>query len=120
MAKPEIKQDFMYQLLRKGKIEEFNVSKNKGESFDLRGCDMRGLDLRGLDADGIDFSHCYFRQADLRGVDLSNTNLEGASINGAKISGCYFPPDLTAEELMLSLTHGTKLRANQKKQQLKT
>ncbi len=112
MSQPEIKQDFMYQLLREGKIEAFNQSKNDGESFDLRGCDLRGLDLRGLDADGIDFSGCYFRQADLRGIDFSKANLEGASINGAKISGCYFPKNIPADELALSLTHGTRIRVS--------
>jgi hypothetical protein len=36
--------------------------------------------------------------------------LEGASINSAKISGTYFPPSLSAEEITLSLVHGTRLR----------
>jgi len=112
MSKPEIKQDPMYQLLREGKIKEFNQSKSSGESFDLCNSDLRGLDLRGLDADGIDFSHCYFRQADLRGIDFSTCNFEGASVNGAKISGCFFPRALSAEELNLSLAHGTKMRLN--------
>lgn len=112
MSRPEIKQDFMYQLLREGRIEEFNLSRKNGEPIELRGCDMRGLDLRGLDADGIDFSHCYFRQADLRGIDFSKSNLEGASLNGAKISGCYFPVALSANELILSLTHGTRMRTS--------
>lgn len=102
----------MYVLLRDEDIDEFNKRKAKGEAFDLTNCDFRGIDLRGLDADGIDFSGCYFRQSDLRGVDLSNSNLEGASINGAKISGCYFPRALSADEIDLSLNHGTRLRYN--------
>ncbi len=44
------------------------------------------------------------------GVDLTHTNLQGASINSAKISGTYFPPTLSAEEITLSLVHGTRLR----------
>ena len=107
---PEIKQDPMYMLLRDGKIEEFNKRKAQGETFDLRNCDLRGLDLRAIDADGIDFGNCYFRQADLRGIDFSNSHMEGASINGAKISGCYFPSNILAEEVNLSLTHGTRMR----------
>ncbi len=111
MSTPEIKQDPMYQLLREGKIKEFNACKARGETVELQNCDLRGLDLRGLHAEGIDFSGCYFRQADLRGIDFSTCKLDGASINGAKISGCLFPTEFSAAELELSLLHGTRLRA---------
>jgi len=67
-----------------------------------------------LDADGLDFSDCYFRQSDLRGVDFRNALLEGASINAAKISGTYFPADLTASEIELSLLHGSRMRYRSK------
>ncbi len=107
---PQIKDDPMYRLLREGEIEAFNARRAAGESCDLRGCDFRTTDLRKLDARGLDFRDCYFRQADLRGVDFSEADLEGASINAAKISGAYFPRELSAEELMLSLTHGTRMR----------
>ncbi len=107
---PQIKDDPLYRLLREGDVEEFNTRRSGGEECDLRGCDFRTLDLRKLDAKGLDLRGCYFRQTDLRGVDLSEANLEGASINAAKISGTYFPPTLTAEELTLSLTHGTRMR----------
>ena len=107
---PQIKDDPMYRLLREGDVEEFNTRRAAGESCDLCGCDFRTLDLRKLDAKGLDLRDCYFRQTDLRGVDLSEANLEGASINAAKISGAYFPHALRAEELMLSLTHGTRMR----------
>ncbi len=108
--KPIIKDDPLYQLLRDGMIEEFNARHAAGESCDLTGCDFRGLDLRGLHADGLDLTNAYFRQTDLRGVDLSKAKLLGASIQGAKISGVYFPGDLAAEEIMMSLGHGTRLR----------
>jgi uncharacterized protein YjbI with pentapeptide repeats len=55
-------------------------------------------------------ANTYLRHADLRGLDLTHTNLEGASINSAKISGTYFPTTLSAEEITLSLIHGTRLR----------
>ena len=55
-------------------------------------------------------SDCYLRHADLRGVDFSQTRLQGASINGARISGTYFPPELSADEINLSLLHGTRMR----------
>jgi len=109
--KPEIKNDnLQYRLLREGHIKEFNESRARGERGDLTSSDFRGIDLRGIDADGIDLSGCYFRQGDLRGIDFTNTILEGASIHAAKISGTYFPKELSAEEILLSLQHGTRLR----------
>ena len=107
---PEIKDDPMYRLLRDGEIDEFNARHAAGESCNLRGCDFRTTDLRKLHAKGLDLRDCYFRQADLRGIDFSETNLEGSSINAAKISGTYFPHQLSADEIMLSLTHGTRMR----------
>jgi hypothetical protein len=60
---------------------------------------------------GLDFSNSYFRQADLRGVDFSQCkSMEGASIHGAKISGTYFPVQIRAEEVLLSLEHGIRMR----------
>ena len=107
---PQIKDDPMYRLLREGATEEFNTRRAAGENCELTGCDFRTLDLRKLNAKGLDLRDCYFRQTDLRGVDLSEANLEGASINAAKISGAYFPKQLSADELNLSLTHGTRMR----------
>ncbi|MEE9492734.1 MAG: pentapeptide repeat-containing protein [Gammaproteobacteria bacterium] len=108
--KPHQKDDPMYQLLLSGSIAEFNERREKGESCDLRSSDLRTRNLKGLDAKGLDLSDCYLRQADLRGVDFRETNLEGASINSAKISGAYFPDSIGAEEIRLSLMHGTRLR----------
>ena len=50
------------------------------------------------------------KMSDLRGLDLSEHNLEGASIQNCQISGTYFPPDLSAQEILLSLETGTRLR----------
>lgn len=108
--KPQIKNDPLYQLLREGKIDEFNKRKTTGESCDLTACDFRNVDLRGIEASGLDFSDCYFHQTDMRGVDLRQAHMQGASINGARISGTYFPPQLTAEEISLSLVHGIRMR----------
>jgi uncharacterized protein YjbI with pentapeptide repeats len=102
--------DPLYKLLREGRVKDFNERKKLGEKINLTHCDFRGLDLRGLDAKGLDLSGCYFRQADLRGVDFTEARLEGASLNGAKISGAYFPHELSADEITLSLLHGTRLR----------
>ncbi len=102
--------DPMYHMLREGQITDFNTKKAAGGKVDLTSCDFRNTDLRGLEAEGLDFSNCYFRQADLRGVDFRGARLDGASLNGAKVSGTYFPASLTAEEISLSLVHGTRLR----------
>lgn len=110
LKRPDENKDPLYLLLRENKLKEFNTHKAAGKIPNLRDTDMRGLDLRGMDASGLDMSNCYFRQADLRSIDFSQTKLEGASINGAKISGCMFPKDLTAEEITMSLLHGTRMR----------
>ena len=107
---PEIKKDAMYQLLRDGKIKEFNHYKSKGKTCDLTSCDFRAIDLQGLDASGLDMSNSYFRHADLRGIDFSNTKLDGASIHDAKISGVYFPDDFSSDEITMSLIRGTRMR----------
>lgn len=108
--KPAISNDPMYQLLREGKIDEFNSRKQSGEYCNLRSCDFRSLDLKGLDAVGLDFRGAYFRLSDIRGIDFRGSLLDGASINGAKISGTYFPVNISAQEILLSFEHGTRLR----------
>ncbi len=110
MAKPEYKQDPLFKLLREGHIKDFNKRREAGEHCDLRGSDLRHTDLRNVQAAGLDLRDCYLRASDLRGLDLRETQLEGASISGAKISGVYFPTNLSAEEINLSLQHGTRLR----------
>ena len=110
MPRPEIKDDNLYDLLRRGEAAQFNRARAEGVACDLRGADLRGADLREIDLRGADLSDCYLRQADLRGLDLRETRLDGASIYGAKISGTYFPSELGAEEISLSLLHGTRLR----------
>jgi uncharacterized protein YjbI with pentapeptide repeats len=107
---PKIKTDPLYRLLREGKIDAFNEEKSRGKTCDLTHCDFRGVDLRGIDADGLDFSGSYFRQADLRGVDFSKAKLQGSSIHSARIAGAYFPPEIPADEVQISLVHGTRMR----------
>jgi uncharacterized protein YjbI with pentapeptide repeats len=102
--------DPLYQLLRSEKIEEFNRQRSSIATIDFTDCDFRGLDLRKIDARGVNFSGAYFRGADLRGVDFSESNLQGASLAGAQISGCLFPLELTAAEIELSVSRGTRMR----------
>jgi uncharacterized protein YjbI with pentapeptide repeats len=110
MARPTIKDDTLYDLLCRGEVARFNEARRAGAPCDLSGADLRGADLRELDARGLDLGDAYLRQADLRGLDLRETRLAGASIYGAKISGAYFPAELSAEEITLSLLHGTRMR----------
>jgi len=102
--------DPLYQMLLDEKIKEFNAARAEGKTVDLRGAQLRGRDLRIMNVDGLDMRDAYFRGADLRGVDFRNTLLEGASICEAKISGCFFPRELTADEIRLSLEKGTRMR----------
>ena len=107
---PEIKKDAMYQLLRDGKVKEFNYHRGKGKVPNLVNCDFRAIDLQGLDADGLDLTGCYFRNSDLRGVDFSNAIMDGASLHDSKVSGAYFPKAFSSDEITMSIIRGTRLR----------
>ncbi len=100
----------LYQLLHNEKIKEFNEQRKNHHPVDLSGGDFRGADLRGIEVDGVSFADAYFRGADLRGIDFRRTNLDGASLAHAQISGTYFPKELSAEEVLMSVNHGTRLR----------
>jgi uncharacterized protein YjbI with pentapeptide repeats len=108
--RPRIGVNEMHRLLREGRISDFNARRLKGETPDFRGVDLRGCDLRGANLDGLDLSNSYFRQADLRGLNLTTCKIEGASMIDANVSGAYFPKELSAEEIRLSLEHGTRMR----------
>lgn len=110
MTTPTIYDDALYQLLRTEKITDFNQQKDTLDSSHLSSGDYRGLDLRNMQCESLDFSNAYFRGADLRGVDFRNTQLEGASFCEAKISGCYFPKQITAIEMDISVKRGTRIR----------
>ena len=81
------------------------------EQPDLQNADLRMADLRGMNLRRANLRGAYLRHADLRGVDLSEVDLDGASINEARISGTFFPRDVPADEITLSVWKGTRLRA---------
>ncbi|MDO7928320.1 pentapeptide repeat-containing protein [Pseudomonas sp. KFB-139] len=110
MSQPKQLDSPLYMLLRRDDVEGFNQEKPKTGTIDMVGGDFRGLDLRALDPRGIDFTDAYFRSADLRGLDLRHTPMEGASIAHAQISGAFFPPELSADEIRMSVTFGTRMR----------
>lgn len=99
-----------YKLLRSEQIAIFNQQKRAAGNVDLAGGDFRGLDLRGLDATNLDLRNAYFRGADLRGIDFRGCQLEGASIAHAQISGAFFPVELEASEILMSMQFGTRMR----------
>ncbi len=108
--KPVVKHDMLNTLLREERIEEANELLAQNFEADLSGTDFRALHLCGLNTQGLDFSNSYFRMADLRGLDLRSCNLEGASLHAAHITGCYFPKELSPEEIIMSVEHGTRMR----------
>ena len=108
--KPVIKSDPLYQMLRHEDVDGFNTSRDTLDTSELTGGDYRGRDLRKVNARGLNFANAYFRNCDLSGIDFRDTNLEGASLMDAKVSGVYFPDQLSAEEIRLSLNYGTRLR----------
>ncbi len=98
------------RLLQDDRIEEANAILADMDNFSLADTNLRSTNLRGLDVEGIDFSNAYFRSANLKGLDMRTCILEGASLHGAMIAGTYFSDVLAPEEILLSVTHGTRLR----------
>ena len=98
-------------LVQEEKYLQFNdMVEASANPIDLSGAHLRGYDLRKFQLSNANLSGAYLRGSDLRGLDLSQANLEGASLRDAKVSGVLFPKTILPEELMLSLTHGTRLR----------
>lgn len=114
MSQPRQLDNPLYRLIRGENIAGFNAQKPKTGEIDLSSGDFRGLDLRALDADRVRFTDAYFRGADLRGLDLRNTCMQGASLAHAQISGTYFPEELSADEILMSMNFGTRLRYRSK------
>ncbi len=96
--------------LREGWIDDFNRMAAQ-EAPDLRNADLRMLDLRKADLNRADLRGAYLRNADLRGLDLSGALMDGASLHDTRVAGALFPANLSAEEIQMSLVHGTRMRA---------
>jgi uncharacterized protein YjbI with pentapeptide repeats len=98
------------EMLLNGQIDAFNA-RAETERPDLENADLRMADLRAVNLRRAIMRGAYLRLADLRGVDLSEADLDGASINEARISGAFFPRDISADEITLSVWRGTRMRA---------
>jgi uncharacterized protein YjbI with pentapeptide repeats len=90
--------------------EKFNESVVQGFVPDFSGHNLSDLDLSGFNLHNANLSGAYLRGTILSGADLSGANLDGASLRGARVSGCLFPADLPADEIMMSLEKGTRIR----------
>ena len=106
----KFKEGTLVLLLRDGKIDEFNHASRQEDNLDLAGANLRGADLRNAYLRNADLRNAYCHTTDFRGVDLSQANIEGASFHRARISGAYFPSNVSAEELKMSVDLGTRIR----------
>ena len=93
-----------------GGREKFNELVAQGKMPHLQNQNLEKVDLRGYNLYNMDLSGSYLRGADLSGQDLRGANFSGASMREANVSGCFFPEDLPADEIRLSLEFGTRVR----------
>jgi uncharacterized protein YjbI with pentapeptide repeats len=110
MAAPRFLDDPAYKCLRSGDLEGFRQATEGRKTVDFTGADLRGTDFRKLVPMNLVLRDAYLRDADLRGCDLRNVDMAGASLERAKISGAYFPLEIDAAEIQLSMQYGTRLR----------
>ena len=104
------KEDEAYNCLRVGDLQGYEAAVQGRPHVDFTDIDLRGVDLRGVDMSHVTLRGAYLRDADLRGLDLRHLELDGCSLFHAKVSGTYFPANVSAQEIELSLEHGTRLR----------
>jgi uncharacterized protein YjbI with pentapeptide repeats len=110
MAQPKFLDDPAFRCLRIGDLNGFQQQLAGRKELDLSDCDLRGVDFRGLDLGKVLLRGSYLRDADLRGVDLRHIDMEGCSMYHAKVSGAYFPTNLSAAEIGMSVQYGTRVR----------
>lgn len=110
MPDPFFPDDPAFQCLRAGDLEGYHRAIEGRKVVDFSGTYLRAVDFRGADLSKVVLRNAYLRESDLRGCDLRHLDLEGASLDGARISGAYFPANLAANEIRLSVRHGTRMR----------
>jgi uncharacterized protein YjbI with pentapeptide repeats len=110
MAEPKYLEDAAYRCLRINDIDGYEMAIINRSVVDFSDADLRSVDLRKADLEKVVLRGAYLREADLRGCDLRHMDLEGASFHNAKIAGAYFPDNVSAAEIELSLAHGTRIR----------
>jgi uncharacterized protein YjbI with pentapeptide repeats len=108
---PRFLDDPAFKCLRAGDLAGYQQVTENRNTVDFTGADLRGVDFRSVDLRKLSLRDAYLRDADLRGCDLRHLDLAGVSIQGARVSGAYFPHNVDAAEVQLSLLHGTRIRA---------
>jgi len=110
MAIPIHLSDPAFKALRLSDLETFRRLTADHKQIDFSNTDLRGTDLRKVDLTRIVLTGAYLKECDLRGQDMRHMNLSGVSIHGAKIGGVYFPGDIDASEIAMSVSMGTRMR----------
>ncbi|MEO2048364.1 MAG: pentapeptide repeat-containing protein [Pirellulales bacterium] len=110
MSMPRFHGDPAFKMLRMGDIDAFHEAVTGRATIDFSECDLRGVDFRKVDLSNFVLHDAYLRDADFRGCDLRHLDLAGVSMHGAKIGGTYFPDNVSASEIRMSLRHGTRIR----------
>ena len=113
MGKARFIDDEAFRCLRAGDGPAFHRLIERRSVVDFSDGDLRGTDFRNVDLSKVVLRGAYMKDADLRGMDLRKVDLEGASIHNARIGGTYFPLNIPAAEIQLSMQHGTRMRVQQ-------
>jgi uncharacterized protein YjbI with pentapeptide repeats len=110
MGKARFIDDEAFRSLRAGDVQTLHRLIEGRTVIDFSNADLRGTDFRNVDLSKVDLRGAYLKDADLRGMDLRKVDLAGASIHNARIGGTYFPANLPAAEIELSVKYGTRMR----------
>lgn len=112
MTMPRFLDDPAFKALRVGELDQYHQAARQRERVDFSNTDLRGTDFRKVDLSNLIVRNAYLRDADFRGCDMRHMDLDGVSIHNAKISGAFFPKNVSAAEIRMSLRHGTRIRTS--------
>ena len=112
MSQPRQLDNPLYSLIRNEQIAAFNAKSPKTRVCRPERRGFSRIDLRALDAQGINFSNAYFRGTDLRGLDLRSATTRRCQPGACADFRGLLPAELTADEILMSVNFGTRLRYN--------
>ena len=110
MGKARFIDDEAFRCLRSGDAATFHRLVERRSVVDFTDADLRGTDFRNVDLSKVILRGAYLKDADLRSLDLRKVDLEGTSIHNARIGGTYFPHNIPAAEIEMSVRYGTRMR----------
>ncbi len=105
--------DEAFRALRGGDLNTYRRLVMDRKTIDFSNSDLRGTDLRQIDLSKVNLEGAYLKECDLRGQDLRHMNLRGASLHNAKIGGVYFPSNIPVDEILMSVSKGTRIRIDE-------